>query len=799
MNKTIRKIVAFGMGAGMLLGTAGAALAATYDLSSYPEPFVKNGAFVGKIVLGEKTGVADVFGALDISASLQRAASTSAGTSGGGTTATAEDGYKFSESEELIFGENLESVNPTVDDTDLPDLLASGIVEADDGTEYEYDVEIQLPAASTAVVAANVNQHDLDDEYTDPVVYFDLGNGADQSLYHVVVDFDDTWSLNKDADDDTGINEGSTTIELFGRAYTFDPNDVQGDQYMTLYGSDTTLLVGKGETKTITYNGKEYSVEVLGGNSDQSTAIIRIGSDTRTVKEGDSKTIGGLPIYVKDVFVSNIGGDDVSVQLFLGSNKIEIEWADDASGEVKLNGQVVDSVAVDVTDGGVDEWLDVQTLTFIVTPSDDDVDYILPGGEYTDPLFGSFKFSFVGAEDLMEGKEGLHFEQSSKKLNVVFTPAGASEPTTLMLLEEGALYEDFFGGATLTNLQEEDMFLYTEDDGDADKAVTHLLQVTRVKDGNDQTSDDYEVVVKDLSFDKTYTVTKCKVLATGIDLYPEQTTDEDNVTFTAETDCGGTDVINKPTIYTDAGVELQFWQNDTDEIDDVTDIQLDNGFFWIDEDAQDDDDSTASTTFIVEYDYDTGDDAYSITVNDEGTATAGIGNDDNKEFYLSEFGTYIVEDADEAPFKYVKLYVPDKEVTYDMFLLPVSSEVTVTSTTSGGAVVLNPIAVGMAIMDSEATLGSKPYIVMGGPCANTVAAELMGNPADCAAGFSEGKGMIKLFAAQNAVLVAGYNAKDTQGASRVLAYYKDYKSKFTGTELEVITTVLSDLKVNSVN
>ena len=796
MNKTIKKILALGTGS-IMLGLTFAAAAHAATLADYPAPFVTNGVFTGKIVLGEKAQTIDTIGAIDIGASLQRVASVPVSTGTGGSTATTADGYKFSESTELIYGSDLNAVNSAVDDTDLPELLASGTVEGDDGTEYDYDVEIQLPAGTANVVEADVQLNDLDDKYDAPVVYFDLGSGSGATavFYKLEIDFDDAWSLNEDSADDTGINEGSTTIELFGRSYTFDPNDKFDDSYMTLYGTDTTLLVAKGETQTITYNGKEYTVEVLGGNSDDSSAILRIGSDTRTVVEGDSKTIGGLPIYVKDVFVSNIGGDDVKVSLFLGSNKLEIEF-DAADGEVKLNGNVLDEVSVAVTKSGTDNWEDVDTLTFTVTPSaaDDEVEYILPGGDYVDPLFGSFKFHFVGADDLMENKEALKFERVGKKFNIEFTPKGASSPTTLTLLDDNGFHDDLFTTATLIGLAKNDIFIYNKDNGDADKAVTHLLQVTRVKDGNDMDSADFEVQIKDLSFGKTYSVTKCKALDSGIDLYPEEGTTENLFNLTTDSDCEGTDAANLPQIYTKAGALVEFYKNTTTEITSAAEIPTGTGYVFVTEDAQDDDDTAVGGDFLVKYAWDATDSEYDVSLQDQGDLDGALDDDENVDHYLSDFGTYVLEETDDSG-QYVRAYIPAEEVLYDMFLLPVDSSVTVTKS-STGAVSINAIAVGMAIQDKDATLGSKPYIVVGGPCVNTVAAELMGSPEDCVAGFAEGKAMIKLYSEKSALLVAGYSGKDTEGAARVLSNYKDFG--FSGTELEVVTTNLASLSVKKV-
>ncbi|MGV8150664.1 MAG: hypothetical protein ACP5NV_02970 [Candidatus Woesearchaeota archaeon] len=779
MNKTIKKIMALGIAGAFVGVTLGAAVQAA-TLADYPSPFVQNGAFVGKIVIGEKAAAVDTLGSMDIAASLQRESGVADDDGDGG--AMSEDGYLFQESKNLILGTGLINVTASVDDSELSELLASGTVEDSDGSDYDYDVEIQMEAGSK--VSSDISQHELNDKYSTPVVYYDLTTGS--PFYTVSIDFQDDW--------DAAVFTDSETIELFGRAYTFDPDNTNADDILTLFGSDTTIMVGKGEVKTITYNGKEYTLEILGGNSDDSSAILRVGSETKTVLEGDSRTLGGLPIYVKDVFVSNIGGEDVSVQLFVGSNKIEI----DEDGTVSLNGVELDEVAFTYTqNGGSSTWDNVNLMEFTITPgeADSEVEYILPGETYTDPLFGAFKFHFVGDEDLMEGRELTEFTRNGKKLDLTFTPRGNGDETTVTLFEgtasAGGVHEDIFVGAALNELVEDDIFIYNEDAGVDDKAITHVIQIDKIEVGNDTTDEDFEVVFKDLTFGKTYTVDSgTKAIDSKIDLFVVEGAAITTIDLSAT--AGGGDATYNPVFYTNAGAKIEFTNTTGSVIANGAAIDGLNQF-KVTEDVDDDDDTSTVDDFLVTVSYDSADDdEYDLGIS--GTANGATDDDDNYDHYLTDFGTYIVEETDDSG-KYVSLYIPEVEMNYDMFLLPIDGTVTVTSST-GGSGVLNPIAVGMAILDSEATLGSKPYIVVGGPCANTVAAELMGNQADCAAGFTEGKAMIKLYSDKNALLVAGYSGKDTQGASRVLANYKSYG--FAGTELEVVTTSLTDLKVNKI-
>ncbi|MCF7799267.1 hypothetical protein K9M74_05175, partial [Candidatus Woesearchaeota archaeon] len=117
---------------------------------------------------------------------------------------------------------------------------------------------------------------------------------------------------------------------------------------------------------------------------------------------------------------------------------------------------------------------------------------------------------------------------------------------------------------------------------------------------------------------------------------------------------------------------------------------------------------------------------------------------------------------------------------------------------AGMSYTVNPISLGLGMLDTDATVGSKPMIVVGGPVINTAAAELMGNPTpdEIAETFSQGKAIIQWHEDQQAMLVAGYEAMETQGAAYVVARYGSYD--FAGEELEVVVTSLNDIEVNAV-
>ncbi|MFC1647824.1 hypothetical protein ACFL1B_00420 [Nanoarchaeota archaeon] len=103
--------------------------------------------------------------------------------------------------------------------------------------------------------------------------------------------------------------------------------------------------------------------------------------------------------------------------------------------------------------------------------------------------------------------------------------------------------------------------------------------------------------------------------------------------------------------------------------------------------------------------------------------------------------------------------------------------------------------IGMLDVDAP-ELGAENLIVVGGPCANAVAAELLGYPMPCNDGFEFGKAMIRYFPEQKALLVAGYEAQETLAASYIIADYKDYD--LSGDEMEVTIAGQDILALNPV-
>ncbi|MBR9690239.1 hypothetical protein GOV08_00995 [Candidatus Woesearchaeota archaeon] len=159
---------------------------------------------------------------------------------------------------------------------------------------------------------------------------------------------------------------------------------------------------------------------------------------------------------------------------------------------------------------------------------------------------------------------------------------------------------------------------------------------------------------------------------------------------------------------------------------------------------------------------------------------------DKDEDYLTDYGIIIgaIEDGMDSDEFFLTL--PDEDIKANVVVVGKGGAVE----GSAGAVTtdkVNPVGVDFGVLDSDApAAGTTNLIVVGGPCVNTEAARLMGNPANCAEGFAEGEAKLALFDDDGkvALLVAGYTGQDTLGAVRALLT-EDLPAK---SDAKVITT-----------
>ncbi|HLD87202.1 MAG TPA: hypothetical protein VJB12_03990 [Candidatus Nanoarchaeia archaeon] len=164
-------------------------------------------------------------------------------------------------------------------------------------------------------------------------------------------------------------------------------------------------------------------------------------------------------------------------------------------------------------------------------------------------------------------------------------------------------------------------------------------------------------------------------------------------------------------------------------------------------------------------------------------------NDDDNDYAYSSYGAKAKFYSPSSNPEEFTVEYPADQRTPQVFITATGATLTESAASDGDAVTIQKIDVGATKLASEvADIEAVNSILVGGPCANAAAAEVMGNPADCTAGFEPGVGKIQMFdvgTGNVAMLVAGYSALDTRNAAQVVANYKSYTSSLKGSAVEV--------------
>jgi hypothetical protein len=796
VRKVIKKIATVGVVAGLLVGstlTGAFAASTTSDLMGLPAPFVQNGAPDFQVVLGQGAAVQDVLGAIDISNAFQaNSISESVVDIPGQTTTTVDGGVKIeSAGNHLLINEALNSAKSKFDKSDLPKLLADGtVVEEDDNTDFDYDQEI-VPGAGVSV------QYDKDPSgVDDPMLYLDFNTGT-KALWNYTLDFKGTGlNLSEVAD--------SETIEMLGKVFTFGSSITKTGE-VTLFGSDTTTFLSLNQPQTIVVDGSSYEIEVVGGNSDRNEIVLAVNGVRKTLSQSETKTVGGVEIYVKDVFVTDIPTLDASATVFVGSQKVILQAASATANTcsmqgVEINGDTLNRLkgCVMSSSTGRNEDVDKIRFQFLPAKSDDNLQqkFAIEGETIVDPLFGTFEVNFAGETTPMDdsSKNAVTVERSGDELEVTFTNDDGDEisfkpykmhssSTANVNVFSEVTGEDGWIGVANESIATDDVFALTEGTGTTKNTKVYevagfktdnSVDYVRLEDLGSGDISDYKVgdQIGDAVTDGAGTAVTVVAISTDSELLNLSSTA--NVTLFLE---GGKNYLTLTDVAanTQANQTITYTESDSDE--------------------------TSTGTLVIRAQGDDGNDELDLFVSRTGTWDGGADDGNDNDMYVSSYGTYYTADTESDGRSIVKFWSPvdkDAEVYYDVFVAPIGAAVI----TSGGSNSIttqsvNPVAVGAAVLDVDVQLATanKNLVVVGGPCINSVAAELLGNPAVCSEGFEPGKALIELFDLDNgkvAMLVAGYEALETQAASRAVA---TTDARLSGDAVSLTVTSLSDYSI----
>jgi len=835
----------------MVLATTAGALA--YDLANYPEQFIVDGVFDGTIVVGERAATADVIGSIDIAASLQASSTTQVAIPGAaGSTSLSSEGFKLETgSDALELREPIGDVVDTVTENELPGLKSGRITTSEGDTEYFQYLRFK---DSTNLQDMAVNYVQDDDNNMGAWLVVDTDSPFMEWEIQFPEGFESELESNGDLDD-----MEDKTFNILGTDFTVVKAEVGDDGTgfeMTLMGGSIADTLREGETRTYSIDGVDYEVTLV-FVSDPNSGSVEVkfsvnGELTQAMEEGDTDTLsGGLQIGVRDILVNAREG---VASFFLGADKIELTDSNvndsvNTTGSIEINNENINDGKL-IVQGSYPsstkfEITDIK-YQLIMDPDRSSEAYVPPGSGIREfmrrpesMISESLDLFFAGLTTPKTTPVDFN-AKGDDEYQMTFTNIQGREYRFPLISNENGLWkwgdndDDLIfveGTGAATQIGDDDYFIVSNDRGtDEDKSVTNILRY------EDYDNTDFTLEFTDLSTDNsvnvpigtnglgslvigghTYQVNVSSRTADSptlsIDLNADGDHGGDQVNITA---WGGVtfDIMNvmysanasttgvNKTVSVGNGKVIQVATSTVGNEVNMTMRVFDRNF----------DSAASDETFVFsvnnaannEITLSTSENDYSGP-NDNSANTwtkfeLDEPNDDldDWKYGMTDWGIMIKEynpsDSDEP--NELTFEIPDEQITAEVFVT--LGAVETTSAGAGTSTQVNPIAVGLAVLDRDApSVGSTNIIAVGGPCANTVSAELLGNPENCAEGFEPGKAVIRAWDQGDTVsiLVAGYESQETQGASRVLAQHEDYD--LSGTEVEVVVADLNSITVQA--
>lgn len=814
VKKAIRKIAALGTGATMLGATVLGAMAA--DLSNYPSPlFIKDGVFDAVLVVGDNAAAEDVVGVTNIAIAMQAAAvkKTVVDTGAGSVTVVTGDNAQIKESTDYIeFNETLSSVKSSVTKTDL-----KALADANTGS-----------ALNTAAVAQVINLPNStrvmwerwDDISDKPAAYLKV---TGSSLgYEYKATFTPAWKS-----DHTTANSGelknfeNKKITLLGKEYTITDTDhgSTNSVALTLMGGAGTFTQKEGTSKTVTVNGVEYAITVEAVASGPAAHFTINGESTGALEEGETYLLSdgselGVTSMIYYGYASEIGNQ---VTYTVGAKKVKLtDTATNVSnygGSLELGTNTVDAVDVEIVtgaDAGTAEGADVTISQILVRyiPSSDL--YIASGttmdaaatteeGEAGNFFISGFDIDYKGMDYGKTEEISLTGSDNYYKLKWTNKLGGTANTELFALNGTNVVLGDYSSPVRDLVLYENESIADEEYLVVSKNEYSHILQYRGLDISNTQAKFDDENNVG-VTYVGTYTGTAGTVTIDGNTytfVVPSSPTATSALTAfdmngdgsyedTVGNNCYGATDDLADGLYTQYGACIAL-DNSTENLFNVTSNQMDDGssrITWKSGNITISSNELQYTTGSV-----AGGEVYSYRQLGDTTVYQAV----------DKYGTIYEENRPTSGQNSLKITFPKQQA---MGLVYVTAGDTTTGTEASGVKTddVQEIGLGAVKLASEvANVKAQNAIVVGGPCANTAAAELLGSPAECASGFTEGKAKIKLFENGDyvAMLVAGYSAADTRRATNVAADYATYASQLTGDEVEVSGTSLTDITVGS--
>ncbi|MBI4979992.1 hypothetical protein HZC30_00375 [Candidatus Woesearchaeota archaeon] len=778
IKRYAKRLFALGTGALMLGATAMGAMAA--DLKDYPAFLVKDGSFNGYMVVGENAKPIDNLAMTDIAAGMKykKAAETAT------TTVSGEAKKIETSTDNFNIGDAFSDIQAVdLDFEDLPTTLAKGTYINDEGLEYDFEQELAFESG----VGEFALFSDTDYNDKEPTLGMKLTKGTDFITY--TVDF--TTQPLSDAGSSGALPDfEDTSLSILGTTYdVIDATNSSTDITLTLLGGalkDTLLL---GESKTFTIGGKEYKVEVTFVDADDGAKFIVNGEATPTLAEGITRKLkDGTLIAVKEVLTSSKESVADRAEFYLGAKKLVLENGD----ELEVDDEDVDGVTVAVTASA--SGSDIAMSDIVLTWAPDDDMFITETSSAVFPVADRFSFAYKGFTTA--AKEKITIENNGDDEMALNIPIKSGNAEIKLLASTNEVNFTLIGGAdsdeglktvagaaatTVWNATSHENMVVTYISSGATAGESYLLEITKIdttdgvtfKDSvssakweDKKAADTFSVGSATLTINSFNETTNVVNLTGGAATYFDRVISDEGMTFYLPI-AGAAQSGGGYTINTTAGAAT-----------------------WILYGKEENNNAVLANGNLINITMDGTGDVEVSALAGAGTGYEIADTEEYTYYVTSALGTKVLFDQ-EPDQDTIEMEYHGEESYGNFYVMGSGAS---TSTVAEGT--WTPVAIVDATkLDSEvADYKAQNLIVVGGPCVNTIAASLLGNPAECTTGFTAGVGLVKLFENGDkvAMLVAGYTGDDTRAAGKFVANkWKDLSGKEVNIETASgsITTV----------
>ena len=832
----VRRLVAVGSSA-LLAGATLVGAGVAVKVTSVGEITKKLGtvdAGFPLIVVGKNAAAEDVNGAIDIAVRLAanykevRTVET-----GGAKEVTVTKGVSLDQPDKKLYlGNKINAIRDVITKKELPELLKDGEIEDSEGDEYKYTQRIEIGGTATVTF----DQPDTD---KDPVAFIDIsGTDKDHPLYTIRIDFEKAVKMYGNKEKFIGA-----TLEILGTKFTI--ADIEDKKTLVLYKSAQQISINKGEEKEVTIDGVTYKIKAIGFNPDTHEVVLNVNGETDHIAEGQSKKIGGLEIYAKSVMGWAQGNEGVAT-LLVGSEKVILrndDYVRVGKDEEKVKGTYVyfngDS------DTALEDGL--SSIEIRVYKTDDDKDKIKAGEEFVDPFTGKIKLAFYGITPAVkdESRDAIKFrvsgdlkgyvtfkDKDGNEVQLYFVKGSDSSDDSFTLADDDGNVIHVVEGEAAG--EDEIVFVTPVDaSGTPDYRYTRLLRVEDIEKDSTKGYVEFRDVLTGETFKteegkfdakgdtldviidgKTYTVKLVDATNNKIAIYQDdnyivvyptlEINNGEKIAIIAPVSnvesydaTSGSETVKVPEA--DYGLTIKDFalaDGDTDGVYEVTISTLKIGgtdvtkpSIAIIEEERDDDKTGAFGVTVEDGKSGSGKSevSYKLLIDSNVYFKKDVGtSSDDVSVTVTKYGTYIEKDTSDDDHTVITVYYPDTQVYAKA---AIGAEVKFSETGGGAATteVVLPVTGTKTKTDEEVTDAdktSRDIIVVGGPCVNRLAAELLGIDAsvvgkhpECDNAFKEkvGEGVAivavypdKYAKNKTAVLVAGWTRAETKKACELL-------------------------------